>query len=211
MSIIQFTYKSYVLSRVKLFSVGQFFLYRMKPILSTRTIVIPKGVHIQTRSRKIIVHGKNGCIVNFYKHLLVDIKKDRIKKILRLNVWFGNRKKVASLNTITSHISNLFIGATIGFEYKMRSVYAHFPINIEIKEQGRLVEIRNFLGERRVRKIKLPLSVTCEKSEQTKDEISIKGADIKTVSMGAAAIQQLCLVKNKDIRKFLDGIYVSEK
>ena len=27
----------------------------------------------------------------------------------------------------------------------------------------------------------------------------------------AADIQQICKVKNKDIRKFLDGIYVSEK
>ncbi|ABW98017.1 rpl9 (nucleomorph) [Hemiselmis andersenii] len=182
----------------------------MRPILTTRKIEIPNGIYIQTKSRKIIVSGKIGCIVNYYKHILIDIKKEK-KKNLRFNVWFGNRKKVASLTTITSHISNLFIGVTVGFSYKMRSVYAHFPINIEIKEKGRLVEIRNFLGERRVRKIKLPFEVKCEKSENTKDEIIIKGNDLKTVSLGAASIQQLCLVKNKDIRKFLDGIYVSKK
>mmetsp|Transcript_17937 Transcript_17937/g.35049 ORF Transcript_17937/g.35049 Transcript_17937/m.35049 type:complete len:187 (+) Transcript_17937:72-632(+) len=183
----------------------------MKPILTTRKIDIPDGIDIQTKSRKIIVSGKIGCIINYYKHILVNIKKEKNKKNLRFNVWFGNRKKVASLTTIASHISNLFIGVTVGFKYKMRSVYAHFPINIEIKEKGRLVEIRNFLGERRVRKIKLPFEVKCEKSENTKDEIVIIGKDLKTVSLGAASIQQLCLVKKKDIRKFLDGIYVSEK
>ncbi|CDP06482.1 unnamed protein product [Coffea canephora] len=31
------------------------------------------------------------------------------------------------------------------------------------------------------------------------------------VSRSAALINQKCHVKNKDIRKFLDGIYVSEK
>jgi large subunit ribosomal protein L9e len=183
----------------------------MKSILSSRKIDIPKGIDIEIKSRKLMVSGKKGCIINYFKHILVEIKKKRKEKKLILNIWFGNRKQVAALNTICSHISNLFIGVTVGFEYKMRSVYAHFPINIEIKEEGRLVEIRNFLGERRIRKIKLPFEILCEKNEKTKDEIIIKGSDLKIVSMGAASIQQLCLVKNKDIRKFLDGIYVSEK
>lgn len=159
----------------------------------------------------MIISGNIDYVINYFKHILVDIKEETPKKILRFNVWFGNRKKIASLNTVSSHVVNLFIGVSTGFLYKMRSVYAHFPINIEIKEGGRLVEIRNFLGERRVRKINLPFQVICEKNEKIKDEILIKGVDIKFVSAGAASIQQLCLVKNKDIRKFLDGIYVSEK
>ena len=46
-------------------------------------------------------------------------------------------------------------GVTKGFEYKMRLVYAHFPINANITEEGTIVEVRNFLGEKRVRIVKM--------------------------------------------------------
>jgi large subunit ribosomal protein L9e len=39
----------------------------------------------------------------------------------------------------------------------------------------------------------------------------VEGNDIQNVSQSAASIHTSCLVKNKDIRKFLDGIYVSER
>ena len=50
---------------------------------------------------------------------------------------------------------NLITGVTKGYEYKMRLVYAHFPININIEDAGRTIEIRNFLGEKRVRVVKM--------------------------------------------------------
>lgn len=52
-------------------------------------------------------------------------------------------------------LQNLITGVTKGFEYKMRLVYAHFPININIEDGGKIIEIRNFLGEKRVRVVKM--------------------------------------------------------
>merc|ERR1712232_1115714 len=67
--------------------------------------------------------------------------------------WFANRKQLASVRTIMSHNENLFVGVTQGYSYKMRFVYSHFPINVTLS--GNNVEIRNFLGEKRVRKVAL--------------------------------------------------------
>ncbi|VAH55681.1 unnamed protein product [Triticum turgidum subsp. durum] len=106
---------------------------------------------------------------------------------------------------------NLITGVTKGFRYKMRFVYAHFPINASITAANRGIEIRNFLGEKKVRKVDMLDGVTILRSEKVKDEIVLDGNDIELVSRSAALINQKCHVKNKDIRKFLDGIYVSDK
>lgn len=47
-------------------------------------------------------------------------------------------------------------------------------------------------------------------SSAVKDELILTGNDIELVSRSSALIHQKCLVKKKDIRKFLDGIYLSE-
>ena len=107
----------------------------------------------------------------------------------------------------------MITGVVSGFKYKMRFCYAHFPINVScVKEAGKsIVEIRNFLGEKKVRKVALLDGVEYFRTPDVKDQIEISGIDLTKVSLSCAKIQQSTLVKNKDIRKFLDGIYVSEK
>lgn len=63
----------------------------------------------------------------------------------------------------------------------MKSVYAHFPINVAISEAGRKVEVRNFLGEKYTRIVMMPEGVTCANTG-SKDEYQIDGNDIDQVS-----------------------------
>jgi len=53
--------------------------------------------------------------------------------------------------------------------------------------------------------------VKVNKQEELKDEITVEGLDLSNVSLSCAQIHQSCKVRHKDIRKFLDGIYVSDK
>ena len=85
------------------------------------------------------------------------------------------------------------------------------PINFTIDKSGQKCEIRNFLGEKVVRKVDALEGVKVVRSSDVKDEIVVSGNSIENVSKTCALISMVCTVKRKDIRKFLDGIYVSEK
>jgi large subunit ribosomal protein L6 len=43
------------------------------------------------------------------------------------------------------------------------------------------------------------------------EDISVEGVDLKVVSQTAANIQDSTRIKEKDLRVFLDGIYISGK
>ena len=184
----------------------------MKTILASRTISVPEGVEIEVKAREVTVKGPRGTLFKSFKHSNMDLKKlvsEDGEVTVRLDVWFASRKQLACVRTIMSHIDNMFVGVTRGFMYKMRFVYSHFPINVAIT--GSTVEIRNFLGEKRVRKVQLCEGVEYVRSTAVKDQIELSGNDLSLVSLSAAKIQQATNIRKKDLRKFLDGIYVSEK
>eukprot|EP00871_Galdieria_phlegrea_P005431 jgi/Galph1/588/GphlegSOOS_G5343.1 len=184
---------------------------RMRYLHSTEYVKVPEGVVVEVRSRRIRVKGPRGTLVKDLSHLNLEITKEARGKRVRVTVWQGSKNDLACLNTVCTHIKNMITGVTKGYRYKMRFVYAHFPINVSISDSGDSLEIRNFLGEKRTRKVNMLKGVAVSRSESVKDEIVLIGNDIEQVAQSAANIHQSCLVKNKDIRKFLDGIYVSEK
>uniref|UniRef100_A0A453DNS4 Large ribosomal subunit protein uL6 alpha-beta domain-containing protein n=1 Tax=Aegilops tauschii subsp. strangulata TaxID=200361 RepID=A0A453DNS4_AEGTS len=184
---------------------------KMKTILASETMEIPEEVTVKVSTKMIMVTGPRGTLTRNFKHLNLDFQLQEGGRRLKVDAWFGTRKTMAAIRTAISHVQNLITGVTKGFRYKMRFVYAHFPINASITAANRGIEIRNFLGEKKVRKVDMLDGVTILRSEKVKDEIVLDGNDIELVSRSAALINQKCHVKNKDIRKFLDGIYVSDK
>jgi large subunit ribosomal protein L9e len=93
----------------------------------------------------------------------------------------------------------------------MKLVYAHFPINAIISKDKKQVEIKNFLGGKRGHLINLAPGCTVELSKDVKDELIFDGIDNQSLSLGCARVSQVCKIGKKDERKFLDGIFVSEK
>jgi len=159
------------------------------------------------------VGTRAGTLKRDFRHTLVDLHLEEVdgNQVVKVELWYGSAKKQACTRTVLSHISNMITGVRLGFQYKMRCVYAHFPVNTNIEDKGTRVEIRNFLGERRVRDIKMMEGVTIRKDPDVKDQILLEGNNLESVSRSCALVRQSCMVRKKDIRKFLDGIYVSGK
>ncbi|KAI9353382.1 ribosomal protein L6, alpha-beta domain-containing protein [Zopfochytrium polystomum] len=182
----------------------------MKSIVQEKELVVPDNVTVEIKNRRVRVKGPRGVLVKAFNHIDFEVVKTGPKKHL-IRVWHGVRKHVACIRTISSRIENMITGVTKGYEYKMRFVYAHFPINVNIVDGGKVVEIRNFVGQKVIMKVPMLDGVAVTQSTAQKDELILAGNDIDNVSQSAAQIQQNTRVRNKDIRKFLDGIYVSEK
>ena len=158
--------------------------------------------------RVITVTGKRGTLVREFKHINLDITKTEEGNV-KVDLWFGKRKQLACIRTICSHIENMCTGVMKGYTYKMRVVYSHLPINVSLS--GKNVEIRNYLGAKLVRRVKLCDGVEYVRTADVKDQIELTGNDINAVSLTAANIQQTTKDVTNDTRKFLDGIYVSWK
>ncbi|XP_017773752.1 PREDICTED: 60S ribosomal protein L9 [Nicrophorus vespilloides] len=182
----------------------------MKQIVSNQTVKVPEDIQVSARCRVVTVKGPRGVLRRDFKHLSIDVRMVS-PRLLKVEKWFGKKKELAAVRTVCSHVENMIKGVTKGFQYKMRAVYAHFPINCVTTQNNSVVEIRNFLGEKFIRRVAMAPGVTIINSPKQKDELIIEGNSLEDVSKSAALIQQSTAVKNKDIRKFLDGLYVSEK
>ena len=108
----------------------------MKQIISSSEIDIPAGVTVEIKSRHVKVTGPRGTLEKSYKFIKIDLQV--VDSKVRAEMWFGNKKALACVRSVTSGIKNMIVGVTKGFEYKMRMVYSHFPINVSIENSGKV-------------------------------------------------------------------------
>lgn len=169
-------------------------------------IAIPDGVEINVSPpARIKIKGKLGEIEKDFSHAAVSLELNSGKVLVKC---LGRGKKAkAVIGTISSVIENMIVGVTRGFTYKLKIIASHFPMSIKV--QGDKVVIENFIGEKFPRIAKIVGKGT---RVQVKDEdVIVMGIDKEAVGLTAANIERATRVKRKDVRKFLDGIYLYEK
>lgn len=166
-------------------------------------IPIPDGIQV-TINDEVVVTGSKGELKRNFKSRNIKITKEDGKVVLEAP--FPKKRDKAMLGTIKSHISNMITGLTDGFSYKMKIVYAHFPMTVKVAA-GK-VTIENFLGERHPRTAK----VLGDTQVQIKgDEVTVEGMNKEEVGQTMANIEQATKIKGRDPRVFQDGIYLISK
>ena len=156
---------------------------------SATEIQIPKDVKVNLKGSMLEIIGPLGKVYKNFKKIPVLIQINDNKILLRKT---GERKKhQAILNTAKSLIKTLCIGVVDGFTIKMKIVYSHFPVTVNV--EGKKVLIKNFQGERAPRTSMIRGNT---KIVVKGDDIMITGPVLTDVSQTAA---------NKNIGGFLIG------
>lgn len=174
--------------------------------MSTRehvsTLEIPEGISVSLEERTMSVKGKLGTIKKDFTKLPAFLTIEN--NIVKIEPYGTRRKDFAISKTAQSIINNMIKGVQKGYKYRMKIVFAHFPITVKIKD-GK-VHVENFFGERKARISNIVGDSTKVAIEG--DDIVITGPHLEHVSQTAANIELSTRVKNKDQRVFLDGVYV---
>lgn len=171
---------------------------------TNRTIIIPEGVNITIENIKVMIKGPLGQIQRDIWYPGITIKKEDSNLVIGTDI--PRREQLAMLGTFESHLKNMIVGVTKGYESTMKVVYSHFPI--QLKTEGNKVVINNFLGEKKSRKA----SIKGDSKVLIKgDQVIITGINKEDVGQTAANIRIATKIKRFDPRVFQDGIYLVEQ
>jgi len=167
-------------------------------------VEIPEKVQVTIADGTVTVKGPQGEISKKLSHPRV--KLERKGKHIVVSSELPRKREKALVGTYGAHLRNMMVGATKGFEYKLKIVYAHFPIKTSIK--GDQFVIENFLGEKFPRKTKILGST---KVNVKGDQVVVTGPNVEDAGQTAANIERATKIRGFDLRVFQDGIYITEK
>ena len=165
-------------------------------------IDIPVNVKVRMEGNTFIVDGKLGTLRKDITRLPIAVDLKDKKLVIKPP---GTRKKdLAMTNTTKSIIQSMIKGVETGFTYKLKVVYAHFPISVKTK--GKEIHVENYFGERAPRVSRVVGDTT--KVNVMGEDVIVQGPSLEEVSQTAANIEFSTKLKGKDQRVFLDGLYI---
>jgi large subunit ribosomal protein L6 len=170
----------------------------------SRKVKIPEGVTVRMEDNLVKVTGPKGMLMRemYYPNVSISVSGNEFT----ITTESGRKKILAVVGTFAAHLQNMCSGVTKGYQYRMRVVYSHFPI--QLKLAGDRVEIGNFLGEKRSRWARIEKDV---KVALGADEVTVTGIDKEAVGKTAANIEHATRIRERDPRVFQDGVYIIER
>ena len=168
------------------------------------SVQMPEGVSATLAGRMLTVKGKLGEARKNFDKINVGVAVEGNRVVF--SPFSAKKKDNVIINTVSSIVNNMVTGVTKGYTYKVKVVYAHFPITVKTK--GNQILVENFVGERspRIAAIVGDCKVTVEG-----DDVIVKGVSLEDVGQTAANVELATKIKRKDQRVFLDGLYIYHK
>lgn len=165
-------------------------------------IEAPASVKITKEGNVVSIKGKLGTVKKDFTRLPATVNVEGNKITVKP---YGKRKQdLAVTNTARSILQSMIKGVEKGYTYKLKIIFAHFPISVKIK--GKEVQVENFFGERSPRFSTIVGDAT--KVTLVGEDLVVQGPSLEDVSQTAANIELSTRIKDKDQRVFLDGLYV---
>jgi large subunit ribosomal protein L6 len=165
---------------------------------------LPDDASAEVDHLELTVEGPNGSVTRRLWYPDVSVATEDGHVVIESDN--EDAKTMSTLGTFESHVENMVHGVTEGWEYEMEIFYSHFPMQVTV--EGDEVVIENFLGERAPRRTEIHGDTEVEISEE---QVTLRGPNIEDVGQTAADIEQLTRVKDKDVRVFQDGVYITQK
>ena len=171
----------------------------------THKIPLPDGVSASIEDGSVTISKDGASITREFRNSRLSISVD--DKNITVFCDLPRRKHKAIAGTWHAHLKNMVRGIDTGFEYKLKAVYSHFPMTLEVK--GNEFVVNNYFGERVPRRADILSGVEVKVSNKV--EVTVTGIDKENVGQTAANIERCAVVKNRDRRVFQDGIYLLNK
>jgi large subunit ribosomal protein L6 len=164
---------------------------------------IPEKITVEIKEDHVSVKGALGTNTRKFNQHLMTLKKDSNSIVIEpAPEKHLNEKASNAAKAVAKEIRNDMKGVEEYYEIKMQTVFEHFPITVEIKPG--IVNIKNMLGERDLRKAAIIGTTKIETKEQT---LRIYGTSLDDVKQTALNIRSACKIRHRDDRTFQDGIY----
>ena len=159
---------------------------------------ITEGAKVELSGTKVKVSGAKGTLERDFRHPEIKIEMKNGELIAT-----GDK---AMANTIAAHVKNMAYGVVNGYSAKLKTLYSHFPVSVEIK--GKEILVKNFLGETQPRKARI---IGQTKVESKGTEMTVSGPSKEEVGQTIANLKSATRIRNRDSRVFQDGFYVIEQ
>lgn len=166
---------------------------------------ISGGIEAEVHGNEIILK-KNGKEIK--RKVDPSIHLEKVGDKIKLSVKNARKKEKRMFGSAKSHIKNLIEGFGKEYEYELEICNVHFPITVTFDKAKSEFIVKNMLGEKHPRIIKVSKNVEVEIKAP---HVKIKSFSLEDAGQAAANLEKLTRVRNRDRNKFQDGVFITKK